>query len=276
MSTWQGPPAQPAVPGASKDAATDLVAWARAADAAYTLAKMLVETAFCPAHFKGKPQDAAASIMFGSELHLSPLQALNGVYMIGGKPALYAKTMVAVLLSVGHSVWTVEKTDDGVTVSGCRAGSSTVETETWTLSRAERAGYTKNAKYRSDPQSMLLARAQSDVCRRVAPDALLGMAYSAEELQMEEGAPEAPARPLCRRGGAVTSSLTAALTAGPEAASAPPAPAPDPVVVEDQDPGDLDRARELRDEQAAHDEGDDADDGYLPGWEPGAPAQDQR
>lgn len=34
---------------------------------------------------------------------------------------------------------------------------------------------------------MLYARASGDVARRIAPDALLGLAYSAEELQLGEG-----------------------------------------------------------------------------------------
>ncbi|MCZ4506609.1 hypothetical protein O4273_27765, partial [Rhodococcus ruber] len=35
----------------------------------------------------------------------------------------------------------------------------------------------------SVPQSMLYARASGDIARRVAPDALLGMAYHVEELE---------------------------------------------------------------------------------------------
>lgn len=65
------------------------------------------------------------------------------------------------------------------------------------MDRAKKAGYTKNAKYTTDPQSMLLARAQSDVCRRIAPDALLGMAYSVEELEDEN----APAVAMMRASG---------------------------------------------------------------------------
>jgi hypothetical protein len=275
MTTYQGPPA---VPGVAGDAATDLVAWARAASAAHSLALSLVKTAFCPSHFRDKPEDAAAAILYGSELHLSPLQALNGIYMIGGKPALYAKTLVAVVLSKGHRVWTTEKTDTSVTVRGLRQGTTAEEVETWTIARATTAGYTRNAKYRTDPQAMLLARAQSDVCRRVAPDALLGMAYSVEELQLEQDDEQQAVAPSRRRGGRVVeSSLTKAL-------AAPPAPAvveehqvveePTAPAAGDDQWENLERARGLRDQQAPAEDDDqgDADDGYLPGWEPGAPA----
>src|SRR5690606_934292 len=70
---------------------------------------------------------------------------------------------------------------------------------TWTTARANTAGYTKNSKYQTDPAAMLYARAASDVCRQVAPDALAGLAYSAEELELTEGTPAAPSRRMARR-----------------------------------------------------------------------------
>jgi hypothetical protein len=73
-------------------------------------------------------------------------------------------------------------------VCGIRRGQSQVEKSTWTIERARRAGYTRNKKYETDPQAMLLARAQSDVCRRVAPDALMGLDYSVEEREDEQQA----------------------------------------------------------------------------------------
>lgn len=174
----------------------NLVAWAEAASAAHRLAAPLVKTAFVPEHFRPRGDSpealqiaqasATAAVLFGAEAGLSPLQALQGVYVISGKPAMYARTMLAVTLGRGHEVWTEELTDTRAVVCGRRRGSEHVERVVWTAERARKAGYTKNAKYQTDPQSMLLARAQSDACRRIAPDALLGMPYSVEELEDEE------------------------------------------------------------------------------------------
>lgn len=165
------------------NAANSLIEWAQAANAAHELAQVLGRSPFIPAHFAGKPGDATAAIIFGAEVGLSPLQALQGIYVIGGKPALYARSLMAITLAHGHQVWTEELTDARAIVCGRRRGTDNVERVVWTIDRAKKAGYTKNAKYGSDPQSMLLARAQSDVCRRVAADALLGMPYSVEELE---------------------------------------------------------------------------------------------
>lgn len=230
------------------DPTDNLMSWARAAKAANDLAVPLCQTSFVPAHFQGKPGEATAAILYGAEAGLSPLQALQGVYVISGKPAMYARTLMAVVLAAGHEVWTESESDSRVVVCGRRRGSDNVEKAIWTIDRAKKAGYTKNAKYQTDPQSMLLARAQSDVCRRVAPDALLGMAYSVEELQDSvedapvpakrtvrrqtpaavEAAPPAPDGPASDSAGARVRKQGAARTTTPAAAgSLPPLPGED-------------------------------------------------
>lgn len=162
-----------------------LVAWADGMAAAHRIGAALCSTAFAPAHFRGKPDEAAAAILFGDEIGLSPTQSLRSIFVISGSPGLYAKVMVALVLSKGHEVWTKASTDEAVTVCGRRAGTSHVEEVTWTTARARKAGYTANKKYESDPQAMLYARAAADVCRRIAPDALAGISNTVEELELE-------------------------------------------------------------------------------------------
>jgi hypothetical protein len=159
------------------------------------LGEALAMTAFVPAAFRGKPDDAAAAIMYGAALGLDPMTSLRAVYVVSGTPGLYARQMVAVVIARGHKVWTVESTDASVTVSGQRRGSDTIETVTWTYDRARKAGYTTNKKYDTDPQAMLWARAAGDVARRIAPDALAGLDYSVEELQVIDHVDVTPERP---------------------------------------------------------------------------------
>jgi hypothetical protein len=166
-----------------------LVAWAHAASAAHQLATSLSRTTFVPKHFQGDPGAATAAILLADEIGLSPIIGLRSIYVISGTPALYARTMVALAVSHGHQVWTVESTDTKVTVSGQRAGSEHVETVTWTHERARKAGYTNNKKYDTDPQGMLYARASAEVARKVAPDVLAGVPHSREELEADEPEP---------------------------------------------------------------------------------------
>jgi len=161
-----------------------LVAWAAGLSAAHQIGTALCGTSFVPKDFRGKPEEAAAAILYGDEIGLSPTQSLQGVYVISGRPALYARTMAAVVMAAGHEVWTVSKTDAEVVVAGRRRGSNHTIEEKWTTARAGRAGYLSNKKYESDPAAMLYARALSDVCRQIAPDALAGISYSVEELEL--------------------------------------------------------------------------------------------
>jgi hypothetical protein len=182
---------EPAQPEYHMTTSTDptggrLVAWAEGLSAAHRIGSALCETAFAPQHFKGKPGDAAAAILFGDEIGFSPTQALRSIFVISGTPGLYAKAMVALVLSHGHEVWTDGSSDEQVTVCGRRAGTTHVEKVTWTTARARKAGYTSNKKYETDPQAMLYARAAADVCRRIAPDALAGISNVVEELEMEQ------------------------------------------------------------------------------------------
>jgi hypothetical protein len=163
-----------------------LVAWAASLTAAHKIGSALCNTSFVPATFKGKPEEAAAAILFGDEIGLTPTQSLQSVYVISGKPALYARAMVAIVLAAGHEVETVSKSDTEVSVRGRRRGSENWTVETWTKARAQKAGYTSNKKYESDPAAMLYARAASDLCRQIAPDALAGIGYSVEELEIAE------------------------------------------------------------------------------------------
>jgi hypothetical protein len=162
-----------------------LVAWASSLSAAKQIGAALCNTSFVPATFKGKPEEAAAAILFGDEIGLSPTQSLQSVYVISGKPALYARAMVAIVLAAGHEIETVRKTPTEVSVRGRRRGSESWTTETWSLARAQKAGYASNKKYATDPEAMLYSRAAADICRQIAPDALAGIGYSVEELETE-------------------------------------------------------------------------------------------
>jgi hypothetical protein len=201
-----------------------LVAWAEGLAAAHRIGSALCQTAFVPQTFRGKPEEAAAAILYGDEIGFTPTQALQNIYVISGKPSMYARSMVALVLHHGHEVWTVEKSSAKVTVAGRRKGSTHVIEETWTTARASKAGYTNNKKYTSDPESMLYARAAADVCRQIAPDALAGLAYVAEELELAEDQPTTTVRRT-----APATKAQRAVMAEPELT---PAPEPEPVTAD--------------------------------------------
>lgn len=191
------------MPGTSAAALDMLRGHAEMMAAAHQLATAMVGTQMVPAIYRRKGKDdteaaenAAAAILYGAELGLNPIQSLQQVFPIHGQPAIYARTMVALLKARGFRFRTEESTDTTVTVTGTSPSGET-ETATWTLERARRAGYTTNKKYETDPQAMLYAKACAEVCRKLAPDVLLGISHTREDLELEP-APE-PVRATSER-----------------------------------------------------------------------------
>lgn len=156
---------------------------------AHALAQQICDTAMVPEHFRGKPHECAAAMLYGASLGLDPMQSVKAVYVVKGNAALYAAAMAAIVRRDGHKLWTVEASDESVTVAGQRRGETEPEVRTWTYERANKAGYTSNAKYKTNPQQMLYAKAVTEVCRAIAPDSLAGV-YSAEEIELEHIAGE--------------------------------------------------------------------------------------
>jgi hypothetical protein len=179
-------------------AASSLVTWAQEAGAAYRVAQSLVKTPFCPQSLS-TPEAAAAAILAGAEVGLRPMAALRSINIIQGTPAMQAIAMRALAQSHGHELWVEEQTDAKAVVAGRRADSERVQKSTWTIDRAKNLGLTSKDNWRKQPGAMLIARATSEVCRLVAADVLLGLAYSAEELDGDDPQPEAPKRRTARR-----------------------------------------------------------------------------
>lgn len=189
-------PRGPVDPGEpAPDAATSLVRWAQAATAAHSLAQSLTRTSFVPQRYRGKPDEATAAILAGAELGLSPLAALRAFDDIAGTTAPKAVTLVAVAQSHGHHIDVVDESDEAATVRYRRRGERDWRTVTYTVADAQRAGLVgRNPNWRTQPRAMCVARAQSIAARRVAMDAILGIAYSAEELADTDPAPAPAAR----------------------------------------------------------------------------------
>lgn len=220
-----------------------LVAWANEMAAAGQLADSLCRTQFVPENFRGKQGDTAAAIMMGKSLGMDPLNALQNLFVVRGRPGMYARTMHSLVLRAGHEVYRAAATEQAVTVRARRRGESQWQEFTWTMDRAKKAGYVGNQKYQTDPMGMLSAKALAEACRTIAPDVLTGIAATTvEEIQLgdyedTEVVEDAPAP------AAVTSKRTVkrkprAKAPEPQAPDLPPAPAPEPEADDEQDAED--------------------------------------
>jgi hypothetical protein len=169
--------------------------WAQELGAAHQLGTALCSTEFVPASFRGKPEAAAAAILAGKSLGLDPMNALANIFVVSGRPSMYARTMAALVMQAGHIIRRVEATEQRVVYEGKRKGETAFTRVEWTIARAQKAGYTSNKKYQTDPIGMLTAKCQAEICRVIAPDVLTGIAAtSVEEVELDDlGEQAAPA-----------------------------------------------------------------------------------
>lgn len=219
--------------------------WAAELTAAHQLGSALARSSFLPMslRMKGKnglktieelTNDAAAVILAGKSVGLDPMQSVQNIFPVHGMPSMYARTMVALVLAQGHDVERAAASDDSVTYRVRRQGTGRWQEFTWTISRATKAGYTSNAKYKSDPIAMLGAKAAAEACRTVFPDILLGMAYSVEEMEMEDmGEVETPAAPaaapaITKPARTIKRRAAAPAPEVPDVVAEPPAPEEEP------------------------------------------------
>jgi len=189
----------------------ELDEWVEKAAAAEKLGRMLVQSSFVPESFKpaniaakGESAtaaleiavaNAASAIMIGQSIGLDPLTSLQSIFLIKGKPSMYAKTKVAILKSLGHKIWADEMTDTSVTVRGQHATGGPIISVAITIEDAKRAGWTSNAAYAKTPADMLYARAAARVCDQLDPGALFGLP-SAEDISDYDQPPRAERKKL--------------------------------------------------------------------------------
>jgi hypothetical protein len=172
----------PATIDTKTDAYHRLGEWANSAQAAYSVAESLVKTSFVPESFRGKPYEATAAILAGLELGLDPMASLRSFDVIQGQAAPRAITLRAVAQAHGHELVVDESTNTRCVMRGRRAGSQDWQKVVWTMDRAKALGVTGKNNWKVQPQSMLVARATSELARLIAADAILGIGYSAEEI----------------------------------------------------------------------------------------------
>ncbi|MBW0270754.1 hypothetical protein ATM97_06965 [Nocardia sp. MH4] len=186
------------------DPLDSLLRYTQVLAAAKEFAEYICVTPMVPAIYQGKAKHATVAILHGAELGLNPLQSLQQIFTVHGMPAIYARTMVALLKGKGFRFRTVEAGPTRVVITGTSPDGVETETSEWTIERADEAGYVPkidpetgvyavnkngrligNEKYITEPENMLWAKAAATVCRRLAPDVLLGISRTVEDIESE-------------------------------------------------------------------------------------------
>jgi hypothetical protein len=175
---------------------------------AIQFSEMLSGSSMVPKAYQGKPQDVLVCVQWGYEMGLAPMQALQNIAVINGKPSVYGDAMMA-LVQASPVCEDIEEyiENEGTTnpIAVCvakRKGRKPVVAK-FSVEDAKRAGlWGKGGPWTAYPKRMLQMRARGFALRDAFPDVLKGM-ITAEEAQdyPDEAKPapavrQAPANPL--------------------------------------------------------------------------------
>ena len=135
------------------------------------------KSAFCPAAYKGKPEDIYFACAYGAQMGLSPVASVTGIAVINGRPTIYGDALKG--LVIGHCTNFVEEFDDATWTATCkiwRKGYSMPTEARFSLEDAKQAGLAnKGGPWKMFPKRMLQMRARGYAIRDAFPDILNGI-----------------------------------------------------------------------------------------------------
>ena len=150
---------------------------------AMDFANMLSKSNLVPKDYQNNPSNCIIAMQWGFEIGLQPLQAMQSIAVINGRPAIWGDAMLALVRGSGLLEYMHEEpTDEGCTVRIKRKGEPEAE-RTFTKEDAKKAGLAgKQGPWTQYPKRMMQMRARAFALRDVFPDVLRGV-FIAEEAQ---------------------------------------------------------------------------------------------
>lgn len=143
-------------------------------------AEFLATSQLIPQALRNKPADVAVILQMGLELGIPPMQAINGIDVIQGKPTVSPQLGLALSRARAED-FRVEwvKLDDTVAQIVVHRGKESYPA-TWTAERARKLGLAGKDNYQKQQGTMLKWRAVGEALRALCSDILKGFYLEGE------------------------------------------------------------------------------------------------
>jgi hypothetical protein len=149
-------------------------------------AKQISNSSFCPKEYKTKPGEIMVAIQLGAEVGLAPLQSLQNIAVINGRPSIYGDAMIALVKAsglLGEFGETYDEKREEYTCVSVRKDNGNKAVTRFSMDDAKRARLAgKQGPWSEYPKRMLQMRARGFNLRDNFPDVLKGL-ISREEAQ---------------------------------------------------------------------------------------------
>ena len=153
----------------------------------WKMIETMSNTLSVPARYHGKPGDILTTMKMGLELGISPLEALNEIYIVNGKPSSSGKLLAALIWRAGHII-ICTPSPKGASVRTWRKINGEyheMPVVTFDVKDAERAGLMEKDTYKQYPSAMMSWRAITLAARLHFPDVVSSIGYTQEEQGLE-------------------------------------------------------------------------------------------
>jgi hypothetical protein len=164
-------------------------------DDAWRFWQMVAKTDFAPKDFKGKPEACLLAGQHGAELGLSPMQSLQSIAVINGRPCVWGDAALALVQSSPVCEYVKEYTEgQGDTLTAVceakRRGYPAPTISRFSMADAKRAGLAgKSGPWSQYPERMLALRARGFALRNAFADCLRGLVTAEEAQDYPQAAP---------------------------------------------------------------------------------------
>jgi hypothetical protein len=156
---------------------------------AMRMAELLAFSGMVPKDYIEKPGSVLVAITMGAEVGLAPMQAIQNIAVINGRPSVWGDAMLAICRN--HREWGGMEETSSEQEASCRVtrleriGGRVVPTatsRTFSMEDAKRAGLAgKEGPWKTYPKRMLQMRARAFALRDAFTDVLKGL-HSADEM----------------------------------------------------------------------------------------------
>ena len=150
---------------------------------AMEFAGLLAKSDIVPKDYQGKPGNVLVAIQWGMEIGLQPMQAMQNIAVINGRPSIWGDAMIALVRACPAFEYITETQTDREATCVIKRKGEPEAVRTFSLEDAKRAGLTgKSGPWTQYPKRMMQMRARSWALRDVFPDVLKGMICAEEAL----------------------------------------------------------------------------------------------
>lgn len=153
---------------------------------AVEFAERIARSGLVPDQYQGKPNNVLVAVQWGYELGLAPMQALQNISVINGRPSVWGDSQVALVKAHpafrGLREWQEGDTCFCEVKRALPDGEIEVTIKSFSLDQARKANLLNRPTWKSYPDRMLQMRARGFALRDAFPDALKGL-LSVEEAQ---------------------------------------------------------------------------------------------